>query len=63
MQKTVQIPTGLERIRIAAQAIVSERTVLRAYQGRVSEHSLERVRKAAAELGLPAPPVLARRAA
>ena len=55
MPSTVQIPTGLERIRIAAQAIVSERTVLRAYRGRVSEHSLERVRRAARELGLPVP--------
>ena len=51
--------TGVERIRIAARAVVSERTVIRTYQGNTSPHSHERIRRAALDLGLPPPPPLA----
>ncbi len=44
-----------DRIRIAAKAIASPRTVARVYAGGGNEYSRERIRVAAQELGLPTP--------
>lgn len=48
--------TAHERVRIAAQAIISPRTVARVYDGAGGEYSRARVRSAAKALGLPLPP-------
>jgi hypothetical protein len=45
-----------DRVRIAARAIVCERTVAQVYRGRGREYSRLRVAAAARELGLPEPP-------
>ena len=47
--------TAPDRIRIAAQAIVSPRTVYRVYRGEGTDYSRARVSAAAAALGLPPP--------
>ena len=47
--------SGIDRVRIAAQALVCERTVRRVYFGQGTPHSRARVRRAALELGLPLP--------
>lgn len=46
---------GVQRIRLAAHALVAERTVIRVYQGRGSPHSRARIARSAVELGLPPP--------
>jgi len=48
--------TGPQRVRLAAQSIKSERTVVRVYQGGGSDQSREAICRAARELGLPSPP-------
>lgn len=45
----------LDLVRIAAQAIVSPRTVFRVYSGAGSEYSRRRVTEGARALGLPPP--------
>lgn len=45
-----------DRLRIAAQALVCERTVLRVYQGKGNQYSRLRVSEGAKTLGLPLPP-------
>lgn len=55
--------TGPQRLRLAAHAIRSERTVIRVYQGAGNDQSREAIRRAALELGLPLPPVPQHRAA
>lgn len=45
-----------DRLRIAAQALVCERTVLRVYQGKGNPYSRLRVAEGARVLGLPPPP-------
>jgi hypothetical protein len=51
------ILTSPERIRIAAEAIQSTRTIDRVYRGeRVAQTTYERTRRAAEKLGLPPPP-------
>ena len=52
--------SGVDRVRIAAQALVCERTVRRVYAGQGTAHSRARVRRAALELGLPLPPEVPR---
>lgn len=47
--------TGPQRVAIAARAIVCERTVMRVLRGRATAQSIERVRRAAAELGIAIP--------
>lgn len=47
--------TSPDRIRIAAQAVCSPRTVSRVYSGAGTDFSRERVARAARELGLPVP--------
>lgn len=59
----MHILTAPERIRIAAEAIQSPRTVDRVYRGdRVAQTTYERVRRAAEKLGLPPPPLVTRAA-
>lgn len=55
---TMLIPTAPERRRIAGTSLVSERQVYKAYTApeRCQPVTVERVRRAAAELGLPVPP-------
>lgn len=48
--------TTHDRLRIAAQALVCERTVLRVYKGRGTAYSRLRVTEGAKALGLPPPP-------
>jgi hypothetical protein len=48
--------TSHERLRIAAQAVVCERTVVRVYSGGGTDYSRLRVTKGATELNLPLPP-------
>lgn len=48
--------SGHDQARIAVQAIVCQRTVLRVYQGRGSTYSRRRVAEAAKVLGIAAPP-------
>lgn len=47
--------SSVDRLRIAARALVCERTVIRVYRGSGTAHSRARVRRAALELGLPLP--------
>lgn len=50
-------PNPTDRIRIAATATVSERTVARAYSGaNLASTTRARIERAAQELGLPLPP-------
>lgn len=49
--------TSHDRVRIAATAIVCERTVSRVYAGGGTAYSRQRVANAAQALGLPPPPV------
>ncbi len=51
------MPTGPQMTQIAARAMVSLATVSRAYRSRVNPYSRARVAQAAAELGLPLPPL------
>lgn len=53
------LPTMHDRTRIAARAVLTERTVRRVYQGLGNHYSRVRVTQAAQELGLPDPPSLA----
>lgn len=46
-----------DQIRIAAHAIICQRTVLRVYQGAGNEYSRRRVTEAARQLGIQPPPV------
>lgn len=48
--------TSHDRVRIAAQGLVCERTVRRVYSGKGTSYSRLRVATAARELGLPEPP-------
>lgn len=48
--------TGPERIRLAAETIMCERTITRVYRGEGTDHSRARVYRAALALGLPLPP-------
>lgn len=50
--------TPHQRTQIAAQAFVSERTVNKVYDGLASDNPTLQVARAAAVLGLPAPPPL-----
>lgn len=45
-----------DQIRIAAHAVICQRTVRRVYAGQGSEYSKRRVTEAAVALGLPPPP-------
>ena len=57
MLEPLYIPTPPERRRLAEKTLIPERGVLKAYRdpkGR-RESQLERLRRAAMELGLPAP--------
>jgi hypothetical protein len=55
--ETPSIPTAQERRLIAALAVMSEKQVLKAYQNpeRRRPATLERIRQAATQLGLPTP--------
>ncbi|HEX3596824.1 MAG TPA: hypothetical protein VHU80_17060 [Polyangiaceae bacterium] len=48
--------TGPQRVRLAAESIRSERTVVRVYQGGGSDQSREAISRAARQLGMPQPP-------
>lgn len=48
--------SGHDRVKIAAEAAVCERSVRRAYETQVSPYTRERVRRAAERLGYPPPP-------
>lgn len=51
------MPTPIDRIRLAALATLSERTVHRAYEGAsIASTTRARLVQAARELGLPEPP-------
>jgi hypothetical protein len=54
---TAPVISPHDRIRLAAQAIVHPRTVLRVYAGTAQEMSRLRVEAAARHLGLPLPPM------
>lgn len=47
---------GFDRMRLAVQAMVSDRTVRRVYSGGGTQWSRQRVAAAARTLGLPLPP-------
>lgn len=51
------LPTMHDRTRIAAKAVLTERTVRRVYQGLGNHYSRLRVAQTAQELGLPEPPL------
>jgi DNA-binding LacI/PurR family transcriptional regulator len=56
MANTQQAPRGPERLLLCARALASQDTVRRAYAGEgISANMLERVRRAAMELGLEPP--------
>jgi hypothetical protein len=48
--------SGMDKVRIAAQSGRSPKTVDRVYRGEGNPYSRDAVKRAAADLGLPAPP-------